>query len=61
MRMIKDISLVDISVKARSKMEVSFVLTVEGGVYLPPIFDTNRNYLKSIISDKKNLYSKDIK
>ena len=48
--MIKEITLNDISIKARSKMEVYLVLTVEGGLYLPPILDANRAYLKDIVS-----------
>ena len=57
-----DISLIDISIKAWSKKEVYLVLTIEGGLYLPLILDSNRSYLKSIISGKKKLlYLKDIK
>ena len=48
--MIKEITLNDISIKARSKKEVYLVLTVEGGLYLPPILDSNRMYLKEIMS-----------
>ena len=56
-----DISLIDISAKARSKKEAYLLLTIEGGLYIPPILDSNRNYLKCIISGKKEfLYSKDI-
>ena len=62
MSLVKDIMLIDISVKARSKKEVYLVLTVEGGLYLPSILDANWNYLKNIMSGKKKfLYSKDIK
>ena len=56
MSLVKDISLIDISVKARSKKEVYLVLTVEGELYLPPILDANRNYLKNIMSGKKKVY-----
>ena len=48
--MIKEITLNDISIKARSKKEVYLVLTVEGDLYLPPILDTNRAYLKDIMN-----------
>ena len=50
LHMIKEITLNDISIKARSKREVYLVLTVEGGLYLPPILDANRAYLKDIMS-----------
>ena len=50
LHIIKEITLNDISIKARSKMEVYLVLTVEGGLYLPPILDANRAYLKDIMS-----------
>ena len=35
----KEITLNDISIKAKSKREVYNVLTVEGGLYLPPLMD----------------------
>ena len=55
-------TLNDVSVKAKSKKEVYLVLTVEGGLYLPPIMDSNKDYLKGIMTGKKKfLYSKDVK
>ena len=55
------ITLNDVSVKAQSKKAVYLVLTVEGGLYLPPMMDSNKEYLKAIITGKKKfLYSKDV-
>ena len=57
----KDITINDISLKAKSKKEVYPVLTTEGGLYLPPIEDANINYLKGIITwQKKFLYWKKV-
>ena len=57
----KQITLNDISLKTKSKREVYLVLTVEGGLYLPPIMDSNKDYLQGIMNGtKKFLYSKDV-
>ena len=48
--MIIEIALNDISIKARSKKEVYLVLTVEGGLYLPPVLDSNRIYIIEIMN-----------
>ena len=62
MESIKDITLSDISLKAKSKKEIYMVLTVEGGLYLPPIMDANRNYIRGLINwTKLFLYSKNVK
>lgn len=56
------ITLNDVSLKAKSKKEIYLVLTVEGGLYLPPILDANRKYLRALmIGKKKFLYSSKIK
>ena len=58
----KDITISDIAIHAKSKKEVYHVLTVEGGLYLPPIIDANKNYIQNIMRGfKKFLYSKNIK
>ena len=37
------------------------VLTVEAGIYLPPIFDANREYIQDIMTTiKKFLYCKNV-
>ena len=57
----RQITLNDVSVKAKSKKEVYSVLTVEGGLYFLPIMDSNKEYLKAIMTGKeKFLYSKDV-
>ena len=57
----KDFTINDISLKAKSKKEVYQVLTYEGGIYLPPILDANKNYIKDIMTGKKKfLYWKQI-
>ena len=62
MESIKDITSSDISLKAKSKKEIYMVLKVEGGLYLPPIMNANRNYIRGIISGTKLLiYSKNVK
>ena len=50
MESIKDITLSDISLKAKSKKEIYMALTVEGGLYLSPIMESNRNYKRGVIS-----------
>ena len=58
----KEITINDIALHAKSKKEVYDVLTIEGGIYLPPIIDANRKYVQNIIRGyKKFLYSKSIK
>ena len=50
-----------VGIKAKSKKEIYTVLTVEGGLYLPPLADANQKYLKAILlGEKKYLLCKDI-
>ena len=56
-----EIIINNISIKARSKKEIYMVLSLEGGIYLPPILDANSKYIKDIMTDsKKYLYWKNI-
>ena len=57
MESIKDITLSDLSLKAKYKKEIYMVLTVEGGLYLSPIMDANRNYIRVVISGTKLFYT----
>ena len=58
----KSFTLNDVAIKARSKKEVYYVLTTEGGIYLPPIIDANSSYLKEIARGTKLfLYSTNVK
>ena len=41
-----DLTISEVSLKARSKKEVYTVLSVEGGIYLPLISDANQNISK---------------
>ena len=57
----KDITINDISLKAKSKKGVYLVLTSEGGIYFPQIGDSNKEYLRDIITGRKKfLYCKSI-
>ena len=51
----KQVNLNDIPIRARSKKEVYLVLTAEGGLYLPPILDSNESYLKGIMNGTKKI------
>ena len=60
--MSRKLILSEIAIKARSKREVYYVLTSEGGIYLPPIMDANSSYLKDIVRGSKLfLYNKNVK
>ena len=62
MESIKDITLSDLSLKAKSKKIIYMVLTVEGGLFLSPIMDANRNYIRVVINGTKLfLYLKNAK
>ena len=55
------INLNDVSIREKSKKEVYLVLTAEGGLYLPPLIDSNKSYLKGKMNGtKKFLYWKDV-
>ena len=57
----KKLTINDVAIKAKSKKEIYYVLTCEGGIYLPPIMDANSTYLKDIVRGaKKFIYSKDV-
>ena len=45
----KEIKMNDIAIRAKSLKEVSNVLTVEGGLKLPPMMDENKKYIKCIM------------
>ena len=58
----KEITINDISIHAKSKKEIYHVLTVEGGIYLPPMMDANKKYIQNIMrGHKKFLYTKNVK
>ena len=58
----KEITISDIAIHAKSKKEIFHVLTVEGGLYLPPINDSNKKYIQNIMKGlKKFLYAKNVK
>ena len=55
------LTISEISLKARSKKEVYTILSIEDGIYLHPISDANQSYLKGILTVKKKYFlSKDI-
>lgn len=43
----------EVSVHVRSKREVYQLMSLQGGYYLPPIEQTNRDYIHDIITGKK--------
>ena len=47
----KEITLNDIAIRAKSKKEVYQVLTIEGGLYLPPMADANKKYIQILWKD----------
>ena len=51
-----NLTISEVSLKARSKNEVYTVLSVKGGIYLPPISDANQKYLKGIFTGKKKYF-----
>ena len=58
----KEITISDIVIHAKSKKEIFHVLTVEGGLYLPPINDSNKKYIQNIMKGfKKFFYAKNVK
>ena len=58
----KDITISDIAIRAKSKKEIYHVLTVEGGIYLPPNNDSHKKYIQNIMRGfKKFIYTKNVK
>ena len=51
------LTISEISLKARSKKEVYTILSIEGGIYLPPISDANQSYLKMNIDWQEEIFS----
>ena len=53
------LTVTDISIRAKSKVELYRVLTTEGEVYLPPCKECNYKLIRDIIAGKKgNQYLK---
>ena len=58
----KTLTLNDVAIKAKSKKEAYFVLTIEGAIYLHPIMHANSSYLKEVARGTKLfLYNKNVK
>ena len=58
----KEITINDIAIHAKSKKEIYHVLTVEGGLYLPPMMDANKRYIQDIMREiKKFIYAKNVR
>ena len=51
-----DLTISEVILKNRSKKEVYIVLSVEGGIYLPPISDASQKFLKGILTGKKKYF-----
>ena len=57
----EEIGINNLAIKARSKKEVYSLLVTEGGIYLPPLADSNYKYISQVIvGEKKHLKSKDV-
>ena len=46
-------TVLDVRIKAKSKLEIYRVLTPEGDIYLPPIKEWNYQFIRDIISGAK--------
>ena len=46
-------TVLDVGIKAKSKLEIYWVLTTEGGIYLPPIKEWNYQFIRDIITGAK--------
>ena len=51
-------TVTDISIKAKSKIELYRILTTEGDVYLPPSKEWNYQFIRYVITGKKLVGSK---
>ena len=51
-------TVTDISIKAKSKIELYRILTIEGDVYLPPSKEWNYQFIRVVITGKKLASSK---
>ena len=47
------LTVTDVGVKAKSKLEVYRILTTEGGIYLPPSKEWNYQYIRDIVTGNK--------
>ena len=57
----EEIRINDLAIKARSKKEIYFLLVNEGGIYLPPLADSNYKYISQmIVGDINHLKLKDV-
>ena len=56
----KDFAIINISLEAKSNKEVYQLLTFEGSIYLCPILDANKSYIKDMMTEKEFLYWKQI-
>ena len=45
----------EVSIHARSKKEIYDLLCIRGGYYLPPIEQTNRDYIYDVMSGAKKV------
>ena len=53
------LSVLDVGVKAKSKLEIYRILTTEGGIYLPPPKEWNYQFIRDIITGAKLVSFKD--
>ena len=50
-----ELTVTEVGARAKSEVEIYRLLTVEGGVYLPPAKDTNFQFLRDIITGSKKV------
>ena len=51
----EDISLEEVSLKAKSKREIYNLLVAYGNIYLPPIQDCHYTFLRELVSGTKKV------
>ena len=53
---LSEFTVAEVGARAKSKVEIYRLLTMEGGVYLPTAKDTNFQFLRDIITGSKKVY-----
>lgn len=51
----RKINIKELALKARTKSEIYQILTIDGGLYLPPQRETNMKYIQQLCTGKKKV------
>ena len=54
---LEDISLEEVSLKAKSKREIYNLIVTSGNIYLPPIQSCNYKFLRELVTGVKKVHS----